>query len=103
LSSSQRPPQSAAPRPARRVPRDPKAPRGPRSYTGEFLDLRTYAERFGVTLDAVRSQVARGVLPYRRLAGRIVIPQADLEKFLAALPGVSAEEALANIARRRGE
>ena len=71
-----------------------------RRFRGEVLDVPAVAERLGVTQKLVRARIARGLLPHRRYSGRIVVLAAELERFLAALPGVSAEQALVNVSAR---
>jgi excisionase family DNA binding protein len=60
------------------------------------------ASYLGVSEKAIRAQVARGVIPYRRLGGRVVFVVADIDAYLSQLPGVSPSEALANLAARNG-
>jgi hypothetical protein len=58
------------------------------------MSLKEYAERMGLTEKAARQQVARRLIPFRRIGGRIVISVTELELFLQRLPGVTVEEAL---------
>jgi len=76
---------------------------GPRRMSGEALDVRGTAALLGGTEHQVRGLIARGLIPYRRLGGRIIVLRGELSAFLAGLPGVSAEEAAENAAARRGE
>jgi len=76
---------------------------GPRRLAGELLDVRSAAELLGATELTVRGQISRGRLPYRRLGGRVVCIRTELLQFLNELPGVSLEEARANLEARRGE
>jgi len=71
-----------------------------RRFRGVLLDVPAVAERLGVTEKTVRARIGRGQLPHRRLGGRVLVPAADLEKFLAALPGLTAAEALRNVSAR---
>ena len=75
---------------------------GPRRLNGTMKDVSTMATLLGTSEGKVRSAVARGLLPYRRWGGRVVFLEDDVHDFLAKLPGITAEEALANIVRRRG-
>jgi hypothetical protein len=74
---------------------------GPRRIDGAMLDVHGAARLTGDTEKAVRAKIARGLLPYRRLGGRVVFLRSELLAFLEALPGVRLEEALANIEGRR--
>ena len=89
-----------------RIPpkRKPGYGRGPRPFAGEALDVRGVAARwFGGSEPMVRARVANGTLPHRRLGGRILFITSELEEFFStALPGVSLDEARANLAARRG-
>lgn len=73
-----------------------------RSINGHLLDITAGAEFMGGTPDALRAQVRRGTIPYRRMGGRIVFIRAELEKFISELPGVTVEEACASLAKRNG-
>lgn len=53
------------------------------------------AAEVGITEKAARQSIHRGQFPYRRWGRKIIVPRAELEKFLQALPGISAEEAAA--------
>jgi hypothetical protein len=81
--------------------RKPGTGTGPRRLAGELLDVRTAAELLGATELTIRGQISRGLVPYRRLGGRIIVLRGELEKFLASLPGVTAAEAAENAAARR--
>lgn len=52
------------------------------------------AAAVGITEKAVRQRIFRGEFPHRRWGRKVIIPRAELEKFLQNLPGVSAEEAV---------
>ena len=75
-------------------------PTGPRRLNGLVLDVATMARELGCTEKRVRSQAARGFLPYRKDGGRVVFLRHEVLAFLDRLPGVTAEQALANIAQR---
>jgi hypothetical protein len=89
----------------RRPPKKEKGHKtGPRRFNGSVLDVDSLATRLGATPKHVRAQVARGLLPYRRRGGRIVFLAAEIDEFLKKLPGVTVEQALANVAaRHQGE
>lgn len=76
---------------------------GPRRLNGELLDVATAARELGDTENGTRAKIARGLLPHRRLGGRIVILRDELHAFLRQLPGVTVAQALENVAARQGE
>ena len=84
--------------------RQPGWGRGPRTFAGEALDVHGLAARyFGGSEWTVRSRVANGTLPYRRLGGRILFLTSELERFFSEeLPGVTLEQARANLAAKHG-
>jgi hypothetical protein len=90
--------------PERRPPPKKRAGQAttPRRFAGAIRDVDGIATFLGETPKQARAQVARGLLPYRRLGGRIVFLMDEIQEFLRKLPGVSAEEALANVAARNG-
>jgi len=69
----------------------------------EVLDVVSAALLLGATEKAVRQRIARRLLPFRRLGGRIVFLRAELETFLSDLPGVTVDEARENLAAQQGE
>lgn len=75
---------------------------GRRTLNGLVLDVRSGAAFIGISEKAIRGKVARGVIPYRRLGGRIIFLKAELEGWLAALPGVTFAEAKVNSEARYG-
>ncbi len=74
-----------------------------RSYDGALLDVAAAAALLGTSERTVRGRVARRLLPFVRFSGRVLFRRADLETFLSTLDGCTTEEALTNIAARRGE
>lgn len=78
-------------------------PSGRRRFDGAIKDIAGEAVELGITEKALRAQVARGLIPHRRLGGRIVFLVDEVAAFLRALPGVTPEQAIANIAARHGE
>ena len=76
---------------------------GPRRFAGALRDIDTQASALGVTGKTLRAQVARGLIPYRKFGGRIVFLADEVTAYLRQLPGVTAEQALANVAARQGE
>jgi hypothetical protein len=83
--------------------RKPGTGTGPRKIAGEALDVRSTAALLGGTELQTRGLISRELIPYRRLGGRIIVLRAELEAFLAGLPGVTAAEAAQNAAARRSE
>lgn len=75
---------------------------GPRRFDGELRDIPTQARGLGITTKALRSQVARGLIPHRRLGARIVFLPSEVSEYLRQLPGVTLADALANAAARHG-
>jgi hypothetical protein len=75
---------------------------GRRRFDGIAWDIATGAQQIGLTEKALRSQIARGLWPHRRLGGRIVLIADEVREFLRKLPGTSADEALENVAARNG-
>ncbi len=73
-----------------------------RSLDGELLDVAHAAKFFGTTEKAIRSRVARRLVPHRRWGGRVVFLRDELIEFRARLAGVNVEQALANVAARGG-
>jgi excisionase family DNA binding protein len=80
--------------------KQPGQGKGPRTLNGAVLDVRSAAGLLGTTEKTVRRLVDRRALPFRRLNSRIIFLRAELETFLAALPGCSAKEARENIEMR---
>ena len=90
--------------PRKPPPRKEKGkPTGRRRFDGELLDVEGVGTWLGQEKKQTYSQIARGLLPHRRLAGRIVCVRSELIEFLRQLPGVTVDQALANVAARQGE
>ena len=68
---------------------------GTRHYT-----IKEVAAMMGSTEKALRGRLARGQFPYKKLGRRVLIPRNELEKFLTALPGTTADEAVAAVEER---
>jgi len=64
---------------------------------GRFISVDQIAARLGLTTKATRIKIARGQLPFRRLGKLIRVDEGELEKFIATLPGRSAEEAVTKV------
>ena len=89
----------------RRMPphKTPGRATGPRRVNGALLDCRWAADLLGVSQKTLRARVARRLVPFRRFGKRIVFVRKELEDFLVTLEGCAADEALANLAVRKGE
>jgi hypothetical protein len=76
---------------------------GKRQFNGAVLDVHTTAQIwFGGSEDLVRARVARGLIPFRKFGGRIIFLRHELEEFFAnSLPGVTLDEARANLEARQ--
>jgi|RhiMethySRZTD1v2_1073278.scaffolds.fasta_scaffold2958566_1 predicted DNA-binding transcriptional regulator AlpA len=59
----------------------------------QVLTVPQAAKISGLTERATWLAIYRKRFPHRRIGRKVVVLRADLEKFLHALPGVSAEEA----------
>jgi hypothetical protein len=81
--------------------RKPGQGKGPRRIAGEAMDVRTTTAMLGGTELQTRSLIARGLLPYRRLGGRIICLRSEISAYLNTLPGMSLEEVQANVAARK--
>jgi len=62
--------------------------------------MKEAAALIGSTEKALRNRLARRQVPYRKLGRRVLIPGDELEKFLATLPGTTADEAVAAVEER---
>jgi hypothetical protein len=67
---------------------------------GAVLEVAGAAQFMGTTEKAIRQRVARHLLPFRKLGGRVIFLRAELEAFLQDLPGCRLEEAQRNIGGR---
>src|SRR5690242_8906384 len=64
----------------------------------QVLTVPQAAKISGLTERATWLAIYRKRFPHRRLGRKVVVLRADLESFLKALPGVTAEEAEAKVA-----
>ena len=60
------------------------------------------AAEMGATEKMIRAQVARKLLPHKKLGSRIVFLPDQVRAYLEHLPGVDVTEALANTKARAG-
>jgi len=67
----------------------------------KYLTISEAAEPLGLSVKALRQRIFRGQIPYRKLGRRVLIPADELEKFLTALPGKTADEAVAAVEEGR--
>jgi hypothetical protein len=88
--------------PSLRIPpkKQPGQGTGPRRVNGALLDMRSGAAFLGNTEKGARGLVARRLIPFRRLGGRIYFVRAELERYIASLDGCGLDEALANLKER---
>ena len=63
----------------------------------KFLTVREAAAELNITERAVWQRIYRNELPHRRWGRKVVVVASELERFIASLPGVTAEEATAKI------
>ncbi len=68
----------------------------------QLLDVPSAADLLGMTPKAVRQRVARRMIPFRKWGGRICFVKAELDAFIASLPGCHLEEARENEEAKRG-
>jgi hypothetical protein len=73
---------------------------GPRRFNGELLDIASASQLLGCSEKSLRARVARQCVPFRRFSGRIVFRRIELEQFIEQLPGVTVQQAQANLAAR---
>ena len=76
--------------------------KGPRRIDGACLDVRSASAFYGGTEKQVRGMIARRVIPFRRLGGRIIFLKVELEQWIVALPGCTPDEAKKNLGIRHG-
>ena len=61
------------------------------------LTVPEAATELGISERACWQRIYRKQIPFRRWGRKILISKAELDRFLLALPGVSADEAVAKI------
>ena len=74
---------------------------GPRTIDGAALDVRSASALLGAKEKQTRGLVARRLIPFRRLGGRIIFLRSELLAWLSALDGCSLGEALQNVVERK--
>lgn len=63
----------------------------------KLLRVKEAAVELGISERAAWQRIYRNELPHRRWTSKVVIVASELEKFIATLPGLSAEEATAKV------
>jgi excisionase family DNA binding protein len=72
-----------------------------RAISGLLLGVKEASQLLGNSERSMRALIAQGVVPYKKLAGRIVFKRSELESFVEGLPGVSMKEARENVKARQ--
>jgi len=67
-----------------------------------FLTVPEAAKTLGITERAAWQRIYRGQLPHKRWGRRVMISVDELHELLAALPGISVQEAVTAIEKSRG-
>lgn len=67
-----------------------------RTVNGVLMGVPEAAALIGNSERSLRALVAAGVVPYRKLGGRVVFRREELEKWIERLPGVSLKDAEMN-------
>ena len=63
-----------------------------------YITIAEAAPALGLTERALRQRIFRGEVPYRKLGRRVLLSAEELERFMNALPGTTAEAAAATVA-----
>ena len=64
----------------------------------KVLDFQQTKKKLNIESDkALYQRVSRHQIPFRRWGGRLVFVEEEIDQFLAALPGISVEEAVAKV------
>jgi len=74
-----------------------------RAIDGDLIDVASASQLLGCSQKILRARVARRIVPFRKLGGRIVFRRTELEQYIDGLPGVTVAEAQANLAARHRE
>ncbi len=74
----------------------------PRRLDGEVLDVHSCAALIGGTEKQTYARVKRQQLPFRRWSGRVIFLRSEVLAFLSKLNGVGVDQALRNVAARKG-
>lgn len=74
--------------------------RQPVTAKQRVLTVPQYAEEYGKTERAAWQDIYRGLIPFRRQGRKVILFRDEIETFLRALPGVTAEQAAKKVAER---
>jgi len=72
-----------------------------KKYDGQLLGVAEGTLMIGNTERSTRALIAKGIIPYVKLGGRVLFRRAELEKWIQTLPGVSLKDAELNRKARR--
>lgn len=72
----------------------------PTGHSSQVLDIASASQFLGATEKSTRQRVARHLLPFRKLGGRVIFLRDELEAFLRDLPGCTLEDAQKNLKER---
>jgi len=67
-----------------------------RTFDGALLGVAEASRLLGNSERSLRALVANGVIPYKKLGGRVVFRRVELERWIETLEGVSPKDAEAN-------
>ena len=86
-----------------RVPPKKQAEQGKKPHTinGRLLDVATFSAEQGWSPKTTRGMVARRLVPFRRLGGRVVFLRTDVTQWLERLAGCGPDEAIRNMQARQ--
>ena len=71
------------------------------TVNGTLLGVAEAAAYLGGSERSLRWHVSRGLIPFRRLGGRIVFKRSELETFVDDLPGITLAQARRNAQKRK--
>jgi excisionase family DNA binding protein len=71
--------------------------RGCENVEKRFMNTKATAEYLGCTVSAVRTDVARKRIPYRKKGKKLVFDACELDAFMKRLEGVSIDEAVTRV------
>ncbi len=58
-----------------------------------YLDVPGVAAFLGLTEHSIRKYVQRGMIPHRKLGGKLMFDPAEIERWFGTLPGVTPHQA----------
>jgi hypothetical protein len=71
-----------------------------RTVNGEAMDVRSGSALCGWSEKITRGMIDRRTIPHHKMNGRIIFLRSELLEWLSDLPGVTVEEARANLEQR---